>query len=438
MKIGTKIKSVVISFLAGRQYPKLKRFQARLRRRGLTTVHYFHQVDDPYSHLALQKLSQLADRYDVDIKPHLAAKPTAEEQGDETRFGPWAVRDARSIAAFYGTNLPEGTDRPATDAVLIAQAVIAQHLNADSFSAVAIEVGECLWRGESAETIKAHFDATMPKDARLAAEAIAEGTAMRSDLGHWLSGTFYFEGEWYWGVDRLVHLENRLCDLGLSNHPAGVCVPRPIPTPISGRDASDITLEYFPSLRSPYSAISFDRTIDLAKRSGVKLHLRPVMPMMMRGVQASRNKQLYILTDTRREADYYDNSFGRIVDPIGEPVRRGFALFPFMESQGTGIEYCSRYLKAAWAHGVDITTDKGLRSVVEACDVSWHDASQHFDNEQWQPLLESNVADMLDAGLWGVPSFRVSGGSIIEPFACWGQDRLWRVETDIAQRTRTH
>lgn len=140
-------------------------------------------------------MSQLQDRYHVDIKPHLAAKPTAEDQGDEARLGSWAVRDARGIKAFYGTNLPEGTERPDPDAVLIAQAIIAKHLDKNAFSAVAIEIGECLWRGESAETIKAHFEATTLKDVRLAAEAIAKGTAMRCNLGHWLSGTFYFEGE---------------------------------------------------------------------------------------------------------------------------------------------------------------------------------------------------------------------------------------------------
>jgi len=42
---------------------------------------------------------------------------------------------------------------------------------------------------------------------------------------------------------------------------------------------------------------------------------------------------------------------------------------------------------------------------------------------------------MLEAGLWGVPSFRVSGGSKgTEPYCCWGQDRIWRVENEIVNR----
>ena len=51
-------------------------------------------------------------------------------------------------------------------------------------------------------------------------------------------------------------------------------------------DTSHVLLEYFPSLRSPYTAISFRRTMDMVKRTGVQLQIKPVMPMMMRGVPA--------------------------------------------------------------------------------------------------------------------------------------------------------
>jgi 2-hydroxychromene-2-carboxylate isomerase len=40
---------------------------------------------------------------------------------------------------------------------------------------------------------------------------------------------------------------------------------------------------------------------------------------------------------------------------------------------------------------------------------------------------------MFALGLWGVPSFCVRGCAA-EPYATWGQDRLWRVEQEIAAR----
>ena len=159
------------------------------------------------------------------------------------------------------------------------------------------------------------------------------------------------------------------------------------------------------------------------------------MPMMMRGIPAPWAKQLYILTDAKREADYYGIPFGNIVDPFGEPVKRAFALFPYMQEIGREIEYFSNYLKAAWAEGVDITSNAGLRTVVTASGGNWEEAKKR--NDDWSSLLDNNVADMLEIGLWGVPSFRVSG-IFKESFSCWGQDRLWRVETEISRRANSH
>ena len=124
----------------------------------------------------------------------------------------------------------------------------------------------------------------------------------------------------------MLHLESRLVEAGLGSANAPPCVPRPHESSGEPFEEKDLTLEFFPSLRSPYSAICFDRVVALANETGVKLKTLPVMPMMMRGVKASRSKQFYILTDAKREAVYYGQAFGPIVDPIGEPVIEAFKL----------------------------------------------------------------------------------------------------------------
>lgn len=422
MKLGTKVKSRVISYLASESHRSMKHRIGKLKRTGLPTVHYFHQVDDPYSHLAVQRLDALRNRYRVLFEHHLVGPPPTDAQGDSDRFKPWAVRDARSIASYYGVALPNTIDSPTQEEVDKANANLADKLKHPGFADEAIAIGNQLWTGSPIKSGAGDLS------------AVQEGDRLREKLGHYLSATFYFEGEWYWGVDRLLHLEDRLCNMGLSNNPASICVARPEPKPLGQRDASDITVEYFPSLRSPYTAISIDRTLALVARTGAQLKLRPVMPMVMRGVPLHRFKGLYILQDTKREADYYKEPFGHIVDPIGDPVKRAFSLLPFMISVGKDVRYCREYLKASWTEGVDITTDDGLRQVVERCDVNWQDAVSYDGNADWQSILDHNVKDMLDAGLWGVPSFRVSGGLREEPFCCWGQDRLWRVETEIVER----
>ncbi len=330
------------------------------------------------------------------------------------------------IAPFYGTSLPTEVDRVDTIEATNAASLLVPELQSTGFAGLATELGNRLWRGEKIEP--------GPGDPLA---AIRQGESLRDQLGHYLSGTFYFEGEWYWSVDRIYHLEARLTALGLSlRHDRGLCVPRPTPETCEGLDTTDITLEFFPSLRSPYSAISYARTIDLVKRTGVALKLKPVMPMMMRGVPAPRHKQIYIITDTKREANAAGVRFGNIVDPFGEPVKRAFSLLPSIQALGKEVEYCGAYLRGAWEEGIDITTDDGLRQVVEAAGIAWPDVVDHLGKPGWESLLDGNVQEMLDFGLWGVPSFRVTGGNDDAPFQCWGQDRLWRVETEIARRAR--
>ncbi len=406
---------------------KLAHFRGATKRKitgSNPTVFYFHQVDDPYSHIAVQKLDELRSRYRVDWRCHLVSPPGAAFQGDPERFTSWALNDARSIAQFYGTDLPAEVDSIEPSAVSQAECLLAESIDNDDFAQKAVEIGSSLWKGE-----------TLPRGGdRNAAEIVVSGNRLREKLGHYLGAMFYFEGEWYWGVDRLYHLENRLRDLGFSSDPdVPLCVPRPTPESATGKEAAHITLDVFPSLRSPYTAISFDRAMDLVNRSGVTCKLKPVMPMMMRGVPAPNAKALYIVSDTKREADAVDEPFGRFVDPFGEPVKRAFSLYPWVTEQGKATEYISSYLSAAFAEGIDITKNEGLAEVVTRIGLNWQDARAELDTDRWEAVLESNVQEMLDAGLWGVPSFRVSGGNE-EPFVCWGQDRLWRVETEIARR----
>ncbi len=423
MKPAVAIKKAVMSFLISDFRRGAKRFSGRVKRRGAPTIHYFHQVDDPYSHLAVQKINALANRYAVRFEFHLAAAPTPQEKGDPERFNLWALRDARSIAGYYNTDLPTDTDTISEEQVDRAQRTLTPLLAGMTFREAAANVGDQLWR-----------DQTLPEPDSQQNTAAA-GSEKRRQWGHWLGGSFYFEGEWYWGVDRLLHLEHRLCQLGFSREPgAPILVPRPEPAALEGRDTSQIAVEFYPSLRSPYTAISFDRAITMLSRTGAKLVLKPVVPMMMRGVSASRAKQFYIMTDTKREADYYDVKFGPIVDPFGEPVKRAFALLPLVQSRDLSVDYCKSYLSAAWQEGIDITEDPGLKTVVERIGLDWQDAQLALDNDHWQQIVDQNVEDMLAAGLWGVPSFRVTSPGVAD-FSCWGQDRLWRVEDEIIKRS---
>jgi len=152
-----------------------------------------------------------------------------------------------------------------------------------------------------------------------------------------------------------------------------------------------------------------------------------VLPMVMRGVPATREKGMYIFMDAAREARVAGVPYGNFYDPIGDPARRCYALYPWAASQGKGVELCSSFLRHAFALGVNTNNDRGLRRVVEAAGLDWGAAQAHRQDTAWKALLEDNRQTMYAAGLWGVPSFRLLNPAGEALLATWGQDRLWLV-----------
>lgn len=419
MKLQTRLRSTFMRVVGSAAFQRSLHVRARLRRRlqgEPPVVHYFHEVADPYSQLAVQRLDALREKYSVAFEVHLTAPAAADYRGDAGRYPDWARMDAASIAPGYGVGFPADPVQPSQPSIETAASRLAAVVKDDSFAASAIELGDALWRGRGSE---AGGDVS----------ALEAGNRLRSAMGHYAGAMFWFDGEWYWGLDRLELLERRLIEEGYGSGEPLV----PLPAFQAPAGAGALTLEVFPSLRSPYTAMSFDRAMALVDRTGINLVLRPVMPMMMRGVPAPRKKGTYIMFDAAREARRYGVPFGNFVDPFGPPVIMGFSLFPFAERQGRGRAYISRYLRAAWVEGIDITNEQGLKTVIEDIGLSWRDARERLGSDDATAMLEENVGEMLGAGLWGVPSFRVSGGNA-PAFSCWGQDRLWRVEQEIANR----
>ena len=399
----------------------LNRWRYKLVRKGTPTIHYFHQVDDPHSHLAVQKIPSITANYDVRFEIHLCGRPSKSDQGDSSRFETWVLNDARNIADHYDVSLPKAVEKVETEQRENAEEKILRSLSEPNFPEIALEIGTKIWSGSRLYSENKSGNLT------------GEGNELRKKLGHWLSGTFYFEGEWFWGVDRLHHLEKRLLESDINSNNSSPIVKRPEENFNDGLDASFLSLEFFPSLRSPYSAICFDRVISLAKKAQINLILQPVIPMMMRGVSASRSKQIYIMTDAKREAEYYGQHLGPIIDPIGAPVERAFEILPKLRKIDKDIEFCSNYLKAAWKEGVDITSKAGLKKVVERSGVSWEEVNKDQERLNWKTLLDKNLNRMMDIGFWGVPSFNLTGGEM-KNFSCWGQDRLWLLKREIEKR----
>jgi 2-hydroxychromene-2-carboxylate isomerase len=148
-----------------------------------------------------------------------------------------------------------------------------------------------------------------------------------------------------------------------------------------------------------------------------------------------RHKQIYIVLDTKREAEDAGVPFGRVCDPVGRPVERVFSLLRFSRERGRAAELLLAFARAAFNEGVDTGSDAGLRLVVERAGLAWNEARARLDRDEgWRAEVEENREALLGLGLWGVPSFCLRSPSGEALYSTWGQDRLWRVEQEIRRR----
>ena len=400
----------MITSKAARRLRQLRASSGRILSGGRPTVHYFHDVADPYSHLTLQLIEPIREKYSVEVKMHLVPPPDDGAAPERERLSDYSLQDAQRLAEAHGLATP-GRTRPATETVSRAIGAIAEVQDQPDHVARSLAISSALWSGESAFA-----------SAGNATSALEAGQRLRERLGHYLGATFYFEGDWYWGIDRLPYLEARLAKRRGSSAP----LVRQLDVGAPAVNAAGTTIEFYASLRSPYTAISAKRIRQLAERHGATLEYRPVLPMVMRGLPVPSAKRLYILLDTKREAERLGLPFGRIVDPVGKGVERGLAVWHRAAREGLEAEFLESFFTGVWTEGVNPVSDAGMWKVARRAGLSRGMMDEGLADDGWRAIVEANRAKLFGLGLWGVPSFRVA-----QRPAIWGQDRLWAVEQDL-------
>jgi 2-hydroxychromene-2-carboxylate isomerase len=424
MSLKTFLVSRVAANLTSETRLNRKRAMQESRRDAASAPHvvdYFHDAADPYSHLCAQVLADLQGRYDIVLNVHLVAPPPDWAAPERASLEAYAREDAVRLARKARLDFSDPGAQPEPGQLEAASAQLAAVIDAGTFPQDAAAIGTALWNG----TIASSGGEATSLAARLEA-----GSAKREELGHYLGGTFHYGGEWYWGVDRLHYLEARLMELGARNANAPDTLIYPPPLSPAGRAVSKTgpDLHYYLSFRSPYTYIVAARVKALADAYGAELRLRFVLPMVMRGLPVPRMKGRYITQDTAREARRMGVPFGKIADPVGKPVERGYSILTWAREQGRGFEFCQAFLAGVWSQGVDAGSDSGMKQIVEAAGLDWDAARSQLGTDTWRAEAEANRAEMMALGVWGVPSFRV--GEVIT----WGQDRLWVIEEELQRQ----
>jgi 2-hydroxychromene-2-carboxylate isomerase len=170
---------------------------------------------------------------------------------------------------------------------------------------------------------------------------------------------------------------------------------------------------------------------DIADAFGLDLNIRPVLPMVMRGMQVPKAKLRYIAGDVIREAEQFDTTFCKFNRPLGVAAERCLATVIYALGEKKERDFLRNAGDAIWAQGVDVASDKGLRKITGRTGLFWPDVKAAIDSDDWRQMVDENRASMMASGCWGVPTLRLGD------FTVWGQDRLWLLVRHIEEQCDT-
>jgi len=403
-------------------------------------VDFFHCPTDAHSHVALLAIRELVSR------PEWANRALNvfvcreqkgyEAQSPEQQFH-WALRDSRIALKPYQSFLPRF--EPPTDLLIISpqtrqralEAAVTIVTSGDSMTkklSALIDLGDKIF-SHSAQPEESSSSTKSEPDF-VTKYLLASDKALHA--GHYLAGMVRFGREWFWGLDRLGHLEHALQFANVKYN------KNRIHEPVSRLAANrHITVQLFYSFRSPYSQICLPTLKRLANEAGFKIKVNAVLPMVMRGLQVPLTKRMYIIRDCAREARDQHIPFGRISDPVGKPTERAFVALHFALQEGKEFALLEKWADAVWARGVNAGSDAGLEEICVNAGLDWATVQRGLTDKQtdklWREYAEANRVLLYKLGLWGVPSFCLvdADGQPIGN-ALWGQDRLFEIQNQLS------
>jgi len=421
MIIAKRLKGKAIATWLGPTGEAARRALATFRPKAKKLDLYF-DIGDPWSYLAAQAAHRLVDTYGVELGFHVVTPPASDVDAHPALRTKHAVRDAQLLADFYNVDFPGKKEADPGAVRDVGTALVRDRPASDQLTA-ALELTGAMWSGDKKQLAlllgKWGTDSSM----RVPPILNANYEALRK-AGHYQGAMFSYDGEWYWGLDRLRYLEAALArDTG--KPVASVVAPRASAEPAALSD-KPLSCEMWFSFRSPYSYLALEQIEGVL--GTVPLVLHPVLPMVNRGVPLPNVKRMYIVRDAKREADRLGIPFGELCDPLGTGIENCIAIAHWADQRGQLLPFAKSALRGIWSEARDMAEYVDLRHVVERAGLPWGEARQALGSEAAIKWANANAADLAVIGLWGVPSFRV--GELV----AWGQDRL----PILADRLRRH
>jgi len=370
-------------------------------------------LNDPHSFMLLQVLSDLETRFNITFKLYLVTEQTPSPEVNVPLLKKWALKDANYIASKYGLSHVE--QFPGIKTLITGQQTWLLHVkNVQD----ALMVFKDTWFDQYTD----HFPLSTP-----VITAQINNQRKLFKRGHHATGSIFFCGEWFLGVDRLEHLEFLLNEKGLSKEGEKVTYDK---NRLQIFDKQDIQITgadiiAFVSLNCPFSYLGLLQAKKLSVHYKIPLVIKPLLPVSMRGVIVPEYKQRYMVIDAAREAKKLNIPFKGYVDPLKEGVINIYKIFLFAQQQNKSFEFMEAAFKAVFVEEIDLSFEKNIKKICQQIKLDHQLAIEFGKTNNWQQWSDHNHSTLNNMGLWGVPCF-----SYKEIF-CWGQDRLVQIEDAI-------
>jgi 2-hydroxychromene-2-carboxylate isomerase len=399
------------------------------------TAWFYCKADDPYSYLMCQALIAIQDQAQNQAQNTLDIRlciiqdlpTTLNPEPDKQKH--YALNDAPRLAQYTGLAFPQSASLPSETASRRCTQALLKAAASTKPLTQAREVLQGFWQdvgtGSAQETVPTFTASELTQEQKTQ----LQNNQQRLDRqGHYNSATLYFDGEWYWGVDRLGHLEARL---NIPPNKQGFNRPRLLALkskPVSplSQDRRPI-LDFYFSFRSPYSYLALPRLRELIKSQPYQLRIKAVLPMVMRGLPVPAKKRFYILKDAKREANALGMPFGFIRDPLGQGIQHCLAILDVASTQldsEAQLDLLETLATGIWSQALNTADLTSTLKAIEGFALAREDIKSALESNHWQDKAEQHREDLSELGLWGVPAFHS------EHLTCWGQDRLWVLTED--------
>ena len=377
-------------------------------------VDVYLSLADPHSYMLIQALIRLQPKYNVVFQFYLVTDSLPGTSVAPELQRRWALKDANLIADVYGFEHVESL--PQSSAIINGQQL--WQLTDKSMDAIF-----ALFRQTWSNNFDANYHPSTP-----VINHLIKNQQRLVHMGHYQSASMFFDGQWFLGVDRLCCLEAHLIKTGLNIDDSSCLFNKnqlAFHQLSSKHKPPSHPIEIFLSLRSPYSYVGYMKAIRLSEHYGAELLIKPVLPLMMKGLHVPHNRQKYIYIDAHREATKENIPFSSYTDPIGQGIVNCYHVYGYAKQQNMAKQFIEQVFKAIYVEGIDVADEANIAMICQKLGLDYQAAMLYGETDDWQVWADANFAEMEEHGLWGVPCIKY--GDLIY----WGQDRLPLIEKAI-------